>query len=399
MFRGFRFALHPTPAQAETLGQWIGVTRLVYNLALEQRRDFWRQYRENEGRNISMFGQCRELTDLRRDFDWIGKPPRAPQEAALNDLDRAFTAFFKGTASYPTTRRLGLNDSLRFKSVQSPFKVLNGKWGAVLLRHDLGWLKFRLSRPIVGNPKTVTVTRHDGKWSVAFMADVGEAVEATSLPAVGIDRGIANTLSLSNGEHMQMADTLAVDRRVRQAQKVLARRKRGSRRYAKKRRCVARLSALRARMRSHWNHVASTDIARRFGLVAVEDLRIAKMTASAKGTNETPGRGVRQKAGLNRSILNQGWGQFAAMLDYKLEAAGGRLIYVPAAYTSQTCSACGVVDAQSRKSQAVFACVHCGHSAHADTNAALEISRRSTSVLLAEGGHLGRPVEPRTLAA
>ena len=152
-------------------------------------------------------------------------------------------------------------------------------------------------------------------------------------------------------------------------------------------------------MRKHWAHLTTTDIARRFGVVALEDLNIKAMTASAGGTVEEPGRNVRQKAGLNRSILNQAWGQLGEMLEYKLEAAGGRLIYVPSAYTSQTCQACGVIDAKNRESQSVFACVHCGHRDHADTNAALEIRRRSTALLLAEGGQLGRPVEPRTLAA
>lgn len=121
------------------------------------------------------------------------------------------------------------------------------------------------------------------------------------------------------------------------------------------------------------------------------------MTASAKGTVEAPGRRVAQKSGLNRSILAQGWSIFADQLEYKLEAAGGRLIYVPAAYTSQTCADCGVVDARSRKSQAVFECVACGHADHADTNAARNILRGSTAFV--EEGHLRPPVEARTLAA
>ncbi|RYG85567.1 MAG: transposase, partial [Alphaproteobacteria bacterium] len=144
-------------------------------------------------------------------------------------------------------------------------------------------------------------------------------------------------------------------------------------------------------------HGASVAIVRRFGVVAIEDLNIKAMTASAKGSVEQPGRGVRQKAGLNRSILAQGWGIFEQMLDYKLEGTGGRLVYVPAPYTSQTCAECGVVDARSRESQAVFRCVACGHSDHADTNAARNIQRGSTAFV--EVGHSLPSDEARTLAA
>lgn len=388
MFRGYRFDLHPTPAQAETLGQWVGVVRLVYNLALEQRRDFWRQYRATEGRELSFASQCRELTELRAQVDWIGDAPRLMVEAALRDLDRAFATFFRGAAKYPRPRRLGEDDTARFRGNEVQVRRLNGKWAAVRLP-KIGWVKFRQTRDMPEDMRTATVARRAGRWTVAFACGIGEALAALSaLPTVGVDRGVENTLSLSTGEHLSLPDMGRMERRRRKAQRVLARRKRGSRRYAKQRLRVARLHSRVARVRTHHLHVASTDMSRRFGVVALEDLKVANMSASGRG-----------KRGLNRCILAQGWTRFATMLEYKLEAAGGRLIYVPAAFTSQTCSACGVVDRASRKSQATFACVHCGHEAHADTNAALEIRRRSTALLLAEGGHLGRPVEPRTLAA
>lgn len=390
--RGFRFDLHPTPAQAETLGQWVGVVRLVYNLALEQRRDFWQQYRVAEGRPISLASQGRELTQLRALFDWIAAVPQTMQEAALNDVDRAFSAFFAG-GGYPSPRRLGANDTARLRGRDVAVRRLNRKWGEVRLP-KIGWVKFRLTRDVPKAIKTATLVRRSGRWAVAFACDVGEAPATLSrLPTVGVDRGVANTLSLSTGEHVRLPGTERLERRRRKAQRILARRKRGSQRYAKQRQRVARLHSRVARARTHHLHIASTHVARRFGVVALEALDVKAMTARARGN------GVRQKAGLNRSILAQGWTRFAAMLDYKLEAAGGRLIYVPAAFTSQTCSACGVVDARSRKSQAAFACVHCGHEAHADTNAALEIRRRSTALLSVEGDHLRPPVEAETLAA
>ena len=104
------------------------------------------------------------------------------------------------------------------------------------------------------------------------------------------------------------------------------------------------------------------------------------MSASAAGTADAPGRNVRAKSGLNRSILAQGWSAFATMLAWKMEAAGGRLIAVPPAGTSQTCSHCGFRDAQNRTSQARFSCLACGHTEHADINAARNILARASTI-------------------
>ncbi|WP_051357687.1 RNA-guided endonuclease InsQ/TnpB family protein [Leisingera caerulea] len=150
-----------------------------------------------------------------------------------------------------------------------------------------------------------------------------------------------------------------------------------SRRYAAARARLAKLKGKQARIRAHAAHVLSRDLAGRFGLVAIEDLKIRSMTRSARGTREAPGRNVAQKSGLNRSILGIGWHALERMLGYKLEETGGVLVKVPAAYTSQTCAACGHVDARSRESQALFACTACGSEANADTNAARNILDRA----------------------
>jgi putative transposase len=149
-----------------------------------------------------------------------------------------------------------------------------------------------------------------------------------------------------------------------------------------------------ANAREDFLHKVSTDIAKNHGVVVVEALRVRNMSASAKGTIEAPGRKVRQKAGLNRSILDQGWHTFRMMLAYKLADRGGRLIEVDPANTSRTCAACGTIDKASRISQARFACTGCGHGANADINAAINIKRRADGVLKPVEGHRSeRPVE------
>jgi putative transposase len=154
-----------------------------------------------------------------------------------------------------------------------------------------------------------------------------------------------------------------------------------------------------ANARKDFLHKTTTTIAKNHGMVVLEALKVRNMTASAKGTAAEPGRNVRQKAGLNRAILDQGWGMFRIMLGYKLADRGGTLIEVPAAYTSQTCAECGVIDPASRKSQSCFVCTYCGHEANADTNAAINILQWGLDKSLKRvDGHLDkRPDEARSI--
>ena len=162
---------------------------------------------------------------------------------------------------------------------------------------------------------------------------------------------------------------------------------------------IARLHQRIAEIRKTVLHQISTitghaagNVSKNHAVVVLEDLTIRNMTASAQGTVEQPGRHVRQKAGLNKAILDQGWGMLKQMLGYKLRWAGGMLLLVDPAYTSQICPVCGVVDAENRKTQAVFHCQHCGHEAHADVNAAQNILARGLAPckgLQSTAGHAG----------
>jgi putative transposase len=109
-----------------------------------------------------------------------------------------------------------------------------------------------------------------------------------------------------------------------------------------------------------------------YDLIALEDLHITNMTRSARGTVESPGSNVAAKAGLNRSILDAGWGQLVRMVSYKAESAGRTIVRVAAPHTSQTCARCGHTDPASRVTRDHFACTNpaCRHTAHADANAA-----------------------------
>ena len=344
--RGYRFKLCPTAEQDALFRQFAGVCRLVYNLALEQRATWGRRHR------LGYVQQAAELTRLRAEFDWIRAVYVSCQQQALRDLDRAFVNFFAGRARYPTPRKKGVNDTFRFPGREVETRRLNAKWSAVRLP-KIGWVKFRDTRPIRGAVQNATIAGGADGWHISFACEIEHEAPQNVRPAVGVDRGVATTLALSTGEMVSVPASLDwIEAAKRRAQRVLSRRKRGSRRYSRQRRRMARLQARARRIRLDFHHRAALDIAQRFSVAVLEDLCIKNMTASASGTVAEPGRRVRQKAGLNRAILNQGWGAFDLILTYKMEERGGRVVKTGPAFTSQTCSACGVVDARSRKNQA-----------------------------------------------
>jgi putative transposase len=239
-----------------------------------------------------------------------------------------------------------------------------------------GWVRFRWSRAVPSAAKSYRVTMdRAGRWHVAF------AVIPTAVPApgngqvVGIDRGVAVSAALSTGQLLHASALTAPERtRLRRLQRTLARARRGSNRRGRVKHAIARLKARETDRRKDWAEKVSTDLARRFDLIRVEDLQITNMTRSAKGTRENPGRNVRQKAGLNREILGSGWGLLVRRLQDK---APGRVEKISPVFTSQRCSACGQVDRGSRESQALFRCTACGFACHADVNAG-STSRRGT---------------------
>ena len=380
LVRGYRYRLEPTDAQTEQLAQFCGVCRLVYNLALEQRRKWGRSHR------IGYHEQMRELKDLRAEFDWIKAVSQTAQTQAMMDLDRAFKNFFSGLMRFPTPRKKGVNDSFRVMGREVQIRKLNGKWSEVKLP-KIGWVRFRDTRPRVGMVRNVTVSVSPLGWEVSIACLRQIEVPQHHGDAAGGDRGVTVPLMMSDGRRYELPDSLAkTERKSRRAQRIASGKTRGSNRWKKAQRRVTKLKAKTARIRKHWQHEVSTDVARRYSIVVLEDLKTKNMTRSAKGTIEAPGRNVSQKTGLNRSILNVGWHALKVMIDYKLEERGGHLLLVDPKYTSQICSCCGEKNSENRKSQAVFKCVQCGLSANADHNAAVNILKRGLPTTASEHG-------------
>lgn len=390
--RSFRFRLTPTPEQELMLRQTVGTVRYVYNLALEQRRDFWRQHRAATGRSFNYIGQGKEVTQLRAEVDWIGSVSSSALTQALRDLDRAFDAFFAGRAGFPRPRKRGCNDSFRVQWAQVGFARLNAKWMKLRIP-NVGWVKLRASREVAGQPSSVTVCFDGVAWFASIECTGVERVRTGTAGTVAIDRGVVKAVALSNGEAFNLPEAVGrLEALSRHCRRRVSRSQVGSTRRQKALRNLRKTMSRLTRTRTHWLHQVSNCLASRYDTIVLEDLRIPNMTVARKG------KGRAAKAGLNRAILLQGWGALEAFLAYKLEERGGALVKVNPAYTSQECSACRTVDARSRKNQAQFECVQCGFSINADHNAAINVLRRSTASKVVEGPGC-RPVEAITSGA
>jgi len=367
------YRLEPTEEQATAFAQWAGACRFVYNLALEQRRDYARH-------RITYNKQQSELTLLRAEYDWLRAVPIHALQMSVRALDNAFQRFFTGLGDYPKPHKKGRKDSF---SLPDPsylgFKRFNKKHGAVKIP-KVGWVKLRGYRALGGELRSITVKRKAGHWyvSVLWRKELADPAKST-LPLIGIDRGVAVFAAMSNGVMVAPLNAFrSIEGKIAKAQRKLSRKTKFSANWKKQAAKIARLHLKASNARKDFLHKLSTDIAKNHGVVKLEKLRVKNMSASASGTVDSPGRQVAQKSGLNKSILDQGWSMFATMLRYKLQERGGRIEYVDPAYTSQGCSCCGSINKASRKSQSEFECVDCGFTANADYNAAVNISQART---------------------
>ncbi len=364
-----RYRLYPSPAQQAVLRNHCAHARYVWNLAVEQ-QSWWRPGRTSAPGYLE---QCRQLTAARAEHDWLRAGSQMVQQQALRDFAQAMTNFFAGTHRKPTWRKADRDEGFRIVAVKpGQVRRLSRKTGEVWIP-KAGWVRFRWSRAVAVGVKSYRVSLDQaGRWHVAFAAIPELVCGPGTGEVVGIDRGVAASAALSTGELLKAPQlSPGRKRRLLRLQRRLTRAQRGSAHRARIKLAIARLRARETDARKDWTEKTSTDLARRFDLIRVEDLQVANMTRSAKGTLAEPGRNVRAKAGLNREIMASAWGLLVRRLQDK---APGRVEKVNPAYTSQRCSACGHVDRKSRESQASFRCTACGFACNADVNAARNIA-------------------------
>ena len=344
--------------------------------------------------STSFFSLGKQFTLLREGTGWLRELPCMAVRHTLKRQAEAWQKFFKGQGGRPKYKSKHESRSVTFPEARH-FK----RSGNSLRLQKLGW--FRLARRGADpykdcEARSVTIKRDCGRWYavVLYRVPAHEAERSDDGFAVGVDMNVGQ-VATSDGEIIRLgkARMERLEARKRRYQRRMARQVKGSNRRGVTKQRLSKVCRNIRCFRDNWHHHASKRIAEKAGTVVVEALNTKGMTASAKGDAENHGRNVRQKAGLNRSILNTGWHGLKAKLGYKAH----RLIKVDARYTSQACSVCGFVDAGNRTTQAHFECLACGHKDNADVNAALNILASGTGATGRGGGGVARPVKRQTM--
>ena len=354
---------------------------LLYNAALEERKTAWKGHQTS----ISFAEQSRALTAVRKDFpDIEGSLHRRIQDATLKRLDRAFAAFHRRVQAGEAPGHPRFKSSRRWKTLEmysgnARCVFVDESTGKGLVRiKGLPVLRFRDKRVPAGiQPLQILVSRRPNGVYLCFVFDHLSAqlpVEEVRNP-VGINAG-------RGGVRWGFSDGSTVGRRRvddkgrRRIQRKVARQKLGSKSRQK---TVAQLAkhTHREKIRNRNElHRITTQFVEKYDFFAIEDLSILALTRSARGTLENPGQGVTIKAAANRTMLEQTWGEFAQILTYKAEGAGMSLVRVDPAYTSLTCSRCGVAQfdaSEQERNRIRFRCPDCGNNLNRSVNAAKNI--------------------------
>lgn len=381
--QAFQFELRPNGDQQRAMRRTAGCRRAVFNKALALQQD----NHAAGGKYITYNTLALNLKAWRDapETAWLKDAPFHTLQQALRDMDRAFKNFFTGLAAFPQFKKKGRGDAFRFPDPKQ-FQVdqQNGR----LKLPKFGWMRYRNSRPILGAIRNITISSKCGKWfaSIQTEREVEQPVP-TATTAVGVDVGIKRFAAFSDGSYLAPLNSFKKhEQRLKKYQRRMSHKakcssKKFSNNWKKAKAKVGKIYHDMANVRKDYLHKATAAISKNHALVAIEHLQIKNMSQSAKGTAEKPGRNVRQKSGLNRAILDQGWFEFRRQLDYKLAWRGGWLVPVPAHYTSQTCPCCGAVDKASRRSQSEFLCTTCWYEDNADAVGAINVLDRAMEIV------------------
>jgi putative transposase len=369
--QAFKYELMPNGQQARQMRRFAGSCRFVYNKALALQKE---RYERGE-KKLGYAGLCKLLTEWRNSAEtaWLAEAPIHPLQQTLKDLERAYSNFFAKRADFPRFKKKGQGDSFRYPD---PKQIKLDQPNSRLFLPKLGWLRVRFSREVLGTVKNITVSQSCGKWFVSIQTERDVAQPIPRGGAVGIDMGIARFATLSDGTFYAPLNSFKLhEDRLRKAQQSLSRKVKFSNNWKKEKARIQRIHSRIANARRDFLHKTSTAISKNHAMVCIEDLKVRNMSKSAAGTADAPGKNVRAKSSLNKSILDQGWFEFRRQLEYKLAWNGGWLVAVPPQNTSRTCPCCGHVSADNRPTQARFECVECGFEDNADVVGAINVLR------------------------
>ncbi|MFL6269527.1 MAG: RNA-guided endonuclease InsQ/TnpB family protein [Actinomycetes bacterium] len=382
MRRAYKLRAYPTRPQEGRAVRLLADHCDLYNAALAERREAWRM----RHLSVSYGDQSAQLKEIRAaDPDGQGRHSFTAQQQTLRRLNVVFAAYLKHVRAVKGhKRRVGYP---RFKPYQRFDQVLfvagdgvkwepvdGGRWAHATLR-AVGRVKVKQHRPVVGWVKTLQLKREGRRWYVIVVTEAEPVPLPPTGRSVGVDVGVARFLTTSDGQvvaNPRFLDT--AQERIVELQRRRQHARAGSGNRRRVRRALAKEWRKLRKQRRDFHHKTARSLVDSCDTIALENLRVAAMTAAAAGTVEAPGRNVAAKAGLNRSILDAGWTQFARILVAKAESAGRPVIFVNPSSTSIDCHTCGARCVRPRQ-DTVVCLVH--GELDADLNGARNIASRA----------------------
>jgi len=380
MRKAYKFRLSPTKKQEKLLFWTLTRCRELYNAALSERRDAYRM----AGKSISYYEQKRDLpeikTEIRQEYQEIHS--QVLQDVLLR-LNRAFENFFRRVKNgeepgYP--RFQGRNRYNSFTYPQGGYSLTRDHR---LCLSKIGSIKITLHRAIEGTMKTCTIKYEAGRWYAIFSCEMEQPEPLPEVSSeVGIDLGVTHFAALSDATFIESPRYYhRAQKRLEQLQQALSRKKRGSHRREKARRAVAKAHRKIANQRRDFQLKHAKKLVEQHQTIVFEELEIVNVSRRAKPKQDEQGNylpnGAAAKSGLNKSILDAGWGQFQHIVSCKAAWAGRTVVFVNPHYTSQVCSQCGTVR-KKELSERWHSC-ECGCELDRDTNAAINILRLGRS--------------------
>ena len=422
--KAYKFRLEPNVEQQVILNNLVGSARFVWNQMLAMS---FEMFANNEFINATNL--VNKIMDLKNnsDFEFLKSHSNAVSlQQKVRDLASAWSRFFdpkvharlkenKKKIRKPKFFKLADGTEIQLRPLMPRFKrksdgcdsirlVQFDKYcriegNRVKLPNGIGLVKFRKSQDIIGTIKNVAISKKSGRWYVSFGCE--REIENPIHPsksAIGIDLGITKLISTSDGQYIKPKNSFKSNQvKLAKLQRQLSRKVLFSQNWQKQNRKIQKLHHHIANIRHDYLHKITTNISKNHAMIVVENLKVVNMSKSASGSAVQHGRNVKAKSGLNKLILDQGWGMMVDMIEYKQHWQGGLLIKINPRYTSQTCFQCQHIAKENRRSQARFECVKCTYVANADVNAARNILAAGHAVLSAEGGcGKGRPLKQKT---
>ncbi len=435
-----KLRLLPSQTEANTLWRHASASRVVWNKGINYLQKRRACGMKHVGFMTKEEGLAKFFVQLKNEeeYSWIKELSSTSIRYSLKRLDIAYKAAFQRLkngegAGFPKFHKWAADGSF---TVPDKDRFSVGKRGLCL--EKIGWVRMRpRDNQAIGIPKQVIIKRENGKWFAFIQCETTISTPIHEGEKVGIDMGIAKTFTLDNGTSYQKPQAKKLEARRRRYQRIMARRReavlrkvagwdgksktrktaeqmlgkihkakmetekdyrlpRYSKRYEIAKTRCAKTTRKLTNIRHNFCHQISSEITRDYGFISIENSQIKNMTKSAKGTAAVEGKNVAQKRGLNKSILEQGWGITANMLEYKAQWRGGAVEKVNPQNTSRACFECGHVAKENRKTQKEFLCVKCGHSDNADVNAARNILAKGDKATVSGDGDISRSMKLKT---